>query len=314
MALNTNATDTSGLNDASAIFYDKVLLEFLKKPLYMLEAAEKRKLPKGSGTAVQFLRPVPFAAATTPLTEGVQGNGQVWQSTKIPATPLQYGGYVSLSDRLLLEAYDDITKAIMEVLGYQAGLTIDSLIIAALEGNMTELFTGSATSELTTSVACAAVDFRRAAKILLTNAVMPVKEDCFAGVIHPATAADLQSDSAAGGWLDVNKYISLKDNHDAVLQGEIGKLYKIRFQESPNISVGVGASSAVTYHNWVIGRQAFGAVDVASMGVEKIVNQPGSAGALDPLSQIGSIGWKTYFVAPVLDANRAVEVIGTSNF
>lgn len=314
MAFNTVATSTSGLNDASAIFYDKVLLEFLKLPLFMLDSAEKRKLPKSSGTQVQFLRPVPFAAATTPLTEGVVGDGQVYQSDKILATPLQYGGYVSISDRLLLEAYDDISKAIMEVLGYQAGLTIDTLILNALDGNMTTQLTGSAMSEGTVSVACAAVDFRRAAKALKTLAVLPISGGCYHGVIHPATAADLQADSSSGAWLEVNKYVSLAGEHEKVLNGEIGKLHGIRFQVSPNILTGTGAASADTYHNWVMGRQAFGAIDVAAMGIEKIVNQPGSAGALDPLRQIGSLGWKSYFVAKVLDANRAIEVVGTSAY
>jgi N4-gp56 family major capsid protein len=317
MSLNTNTTGTSGLNDASAIFYDRVLLEFLKLPLFMLESAEKRKLPAKNGTQIQFLRPKVQSVATTPLTEGTVGNGLTYQSTKILSTPLQYGGFVATSDRLLLEAYDDITKAIMEVLGYQAGQTIDTLILNALEGNMVTQFTGTANSEITTSVACAAVDFRKAAAQLRSLAVMPFndgKSSAFHAVIHPVTAADLQADSAAGGWLDVNRYMSIPGVHEDVLAGEIGKLYGVRFQESANIPTGTGASSAVTYHNWVMGRQAFGAVDVADTGIQKIVHQPGEAGSQDPLNQIGSIGWKTYFSSPILASDRAIEVIGTSAY
>jgi N4-gp56 family major capsid protein len=140
------------------------------------------------------------------------------------------------------------------------------------------------------------------------------KSSSFHAVIHPVTAADLQADSAAGGWLDVNRYVSLGQVHEDVLQGEIGKLYGIRFQESPNILTGTGAASAVTYHNWVLGRQAFGAVDVADSGIQKIVHQPGESGALDPLNQIGSVGWKAYFVAPILASDRAIEVVGTSGY
>src|ERR1035437_9475305 len=155
MAVNT--TSLSGLNDANAIFYDRKVLEFLKKPLFMLESAEKRKLPARSGKTIVFIRPQVQAVATTPLTEGTIGSSVSFQSTQISAVPLQYGAFNQLSDRLLLEAYDDITKQMMEILGYNAGQTIDTLVLNALDLNMTTQFSGSSVTEGATSVALAAV-------------------------------------------------------------------------------------------------------------------------------------------------------------
>lgn len=314
MALNANLTSTSGLNDASAIFYDRTLLEFLQLPLFFQESAEKRPMPGKNGTQIQFLRPVTLAVATSAITEGTNPSGALWNTTKILATPLQYGNYVAFSDRLILEAYDNITESIHEVLGYNAGLTFDTLQRNQMAGNMTIQYTGSAGSEGAVSVACAAIDFRKAAKSLQTLAVLPFEDGCYHGLIHPATAADLQADSAAGGWLDVNKYVSIDKEHNKVLMGEIGKMFNIRFQQTPNVATGTGAASAVTYHNWVIGKQAVGSVDVANEGVEKIVHMPGDAGVADPLNLTGSIGYKFYAVFPVLDSNRAIEVIGTSAY
>lgn len=314
MSLNANLTSTGGLNDASAIFYDRTLLTFLEFPLFFQESAEKRPMPGKNGTQIQFLRPVTLSVATTALTEGTNPNGALWNTTKILATPLQYGNYVAFSDRLILESYDNITEAIHKVLGYNAGLTFDTLQRNQMDGNMTTQYTGSAVSEITVSVACAAVDFRKAAKSLQTLAVMPFEDGCFHGLLHPATAADLQADSAAGGWLDVNKYVSIDKEHNKVLNGEIGKMFNIRFQVTPNVQTGTGAASAVTYHNWVIGQEAVGSVDVANEGVEKIVHMPGDAGVADPLNLTGSIGYKFYAVFPVLDSNRAIEVVGTSAY
>ena len=314
MALNTNLTSTSGLNDAAAIYYDRTLLEFLQVPLFFQESAEKRPMPGKNGTQIQFLRPVTLSVATTAITEGTNPNGALWNTTKILATPLQYGNYVAFSDRLILEAYDNITEAIHEVLGYNAGLTFDTLQRNQMDGNMTTQYTGSATIETDVNTACAAVDFRKAAKALQTLAVLPFEDGCYHGLLHPATAADLQADSTAGGWLDVNKYISIEKNHEKMLRGEIGKMFNIRFQATPNVKTGVGASSAVTYHNWVIGKQAVGSVDVANEGVEKIVHMPGDAGVADPLNLTGSIGYKFYSVFPILDSNRAIQVVGTSNY
>ena len=312
MALNTNLTSTSGLNDASAIFYDRKLLTRLMFSLFFQENAEKRTLPKQSGTQIQFLRPVNQAAVTTPLGEGVNPDGQVWQSTKILATPLQYGAYVAYSDRLMLEAYDNITEAIHDVLGYQAGLSLDTICRNALSGNMTLQFTGTAVSEATVSVATAGVDFRRASAHLRALAVMTFDDGCYHGLIHPNTSFDLQGDSSASSWIELNKYVSIERVHNMALAGEIGKLYNIRFQESQNILTGTGAMSAVTYHSWVFGKESFGAVDVANQGIQKIVHQPGDSGVADPLNLNGSIGWKAYAVYPVLDSQRAIEVIGTS--
>jgi N4-gp56 family major capsid protein len=314
MSLNANLTSTGGLNDASAIFYDRTLLEFLQFPLFFQESAEKRPMPGKNGTQIQFLRPVTLSVATTPITEGTNPNGALWNTTKILATPLQYGNYVAFSDRLILEAYDNITEAIHEVLGYNAGLTFDTLQRNAMDGNMTTQYTGTAVSEITVDTACAAVDFRKAAKALQTLAVLPFEDGCYHGLLHPATAADLQADSSAGGWLDVNKYISIDKVHEKMLRGEVGKMFNIRFQVTPNVKTGIGAASAVTYHNWVIGKQAVGSVDVANEGVEKIVHMPGDAGVADPLNLTGSIGYKFYSVFPVLDSNRAIMVVGTSNY
>jgi N4-gp56 family major capsid protein len=313
MALNPNLTSTSGLNDASAIFYDRKLLTRLMFSLFFQENAEKRTLPRQSGTQIQFLRPVNQAAVTSPLGEGVNPNGQVWQSTKILATPVQYGAYVSYSDRLMLEAYDNITEAIHDVLGYQAGLSLDTIARNALTGNMTIQFTGGATMESAVNTPALAVDFRRASAYLRSLAVLPFEDGSYHGIVSPHTSFDLQSDSNATSWIELNKYVSIDRVHEKALAGELGKMSNIRFQESQNIFTGTGAMSAVTYHSWVFGKESFGAVDVANQGIQKIVHQPGDSGVADPLNLNGSIGWKCYAVYPILDSNRAVEVVGTSN-
>lgn len=313
MALNPNLTSTSGLNDASAIFYDRKLLTRLMFSLFFQENAEKRTLPRQTGTQIQFLRPVNQAAVTTPLGEGTNPNGQVWQSTKILATPVQYGAYVAYSDRLMLEAYDNITEAIHDVLGYQAGLSLDTIARNALTGNMTIQYTGTAVSEITVNTVALAIDFRRASAFLRGLAVLPFEDNCYHGLVHPNTSFDLQSDSNSASWIELNKYVSIEKVHEGALAGELGKMSNIRFQESQNIATGVGAASAVTYHSWVFGKESFGAVDVANQGIQKIVHQPGDSGVADPLNLNGTIGWKCYAVFPILDSSRAVEVIGTSN-
>ena len=140
MSLNTNLTSTSGLPQAIATFYDRRLLSRLELKLMFDKFGQKRKLPKNSGNVVKFSRYSNLSAITSALTEGTVPNGDTLQSTQISATPVQYGNYLALSDMLILEAIDPIIKSAMDVLGYQAGLSLDTIIRNTLDGNMTNQF------------------------------------------------------------------------------------------------------------------------------------------------------------------------------
>lgn len=308
MALNTNLTSTSGFPNAIQIYWDRNLLERLELDLFMNQFGDKRTLPKNSGNEIKFTRYDNFAADTTALTEGTVPDGQTLQSTQVTAIPVQYGNYVALSDQLITEAVDPVIKSAVEVLSYQAALSLDTVIHTTLNNNMTSQFAGGAVSEITTSAVVDASEIRKAVKTLRTPAVRMFPGG-YAGVIHPATSFDLQSDSAVGGWLDINKYTVT----GPLYNGEIGKMYGVRFVESPNVQTGVGASSAVTYHNWIIGRQAYGVVDLQGHNMRMIAKQLGSSGVSDPLDQLSTVGYKFSHITKELDTQRAIEVIGTSN-
>jgi N4-gp56 family major capsid protein len=308
MALNTNVVATAGLPNAVGIFYDRHLLTRLELNLFFDKFGTKKKLPKNSARDITFTRYNNLAANVTALTDGTVPSGDTLQSTQITARPTQYGNYLALSDMLVLEAIDPIIKGATEVLGYQAGLSADTIMRNALDGNMTNQFAGAAASEITTSAVCNAAEFRKAAKALKVLGVKGIDGGEFGAIIHSGTSYDLQSDSAAGGWLDVNKYTT----NSPMLKGEVGKLYGIRFVESPNIKTGTGAASAVTYHNWVFGMEGYGVVEIDSMSLKTYVKQLGSSGVSDPLDQISTVGYKFSHVTKVLDATRGVMVVGTS--
>jgi len=307
MALNTNLTSTSGLPNAIAIYYDRMLLDRLEAELWFDQFGEKKKLPKNSGNEIKFTRYSNFAANTTPLTEGTVPNGLVLQSTQISAIPVQYGDYVSLSDMLIMESIDPIIKGALEVLGYRAALSLDTIIRNTLHTAVTNQFAGGAVSEITTSAVVNASEIRKAVKSLKTGNVRPLA-DGFAAIVHPATSFDLQSDSATGGWLDINKYTTTGPSY----RGELGKMYGVRFVESSNVGTGVGAAAAVTYRNFIFGKGAYGLVELTGMNMKTYTKQLGSGGTSDPLDQVSTVGYKFSHVTKVLDATRAIELYGVS--
>lgn len=305
--LNAVVTTTVGFPNAVAIYYDRKLLERLEFDLFMNQFGEKRQLPKGKGNSVTFTRYNNFPASTTALTEGVVPDGEVLQSLQINAQPVQYGNYVTLSDQLLTEAIDPVIQSALDVLGYQAALSLDTIIQTILHGIMTNQFAGGAASEAATSAVINANEIRKAVKFLKTVAARPFPGG-YVFVCHPATSYDLQSDTAVGGWLDINKYTVTGPTYN----GEVGKLYGARVVESQNILTGTGAASAVTYRNWMIAKQAYGVIDIGGLNLRMIAKQLGSSGVSDPLDQLSTVGYKFSHITKKLDAVRMVEVIGTS--
>ena len=74
-----------------------------------------------------------------------------------------------------------------------------------------------------------------------------------------------------------------------------------------------GASSGAEVHATLIyGRDAFGIVQLGGRGtpnIQTIVKAPGSSGALDPLNQRGTIGWKVkHFCAAIIQDDFIVRV------
>lgn len=309
MALNTNLTGTSGLYSAVATFYDKQFLDWLKADLYFDQFAVKKKLPKNSGTVIQFQRYTPFGANTTALTEGTVPNGITLASTTITATPLQYGDYVALSDLLILEAIDPIIESAQELLAYRAALSLDTIIRNTLDNAVTNQFANNVANEGLVAAAMSSAEFRRAARTLKNNKVKPFPGGEFKAIISPMQTFDLLGETGVGGFLDITKY----QMPEGALKGEIGKMWGVRIVESQNVKTGTGAASATTYHAFVFGQGAYGIVDIENMGLRTIRKQLGSGGAAgDPIDQIASVGYKFSHVTKVLDANRAVEIYTTA--
>jgi N4-gp56 family major capsid protein len=204
MALNTNVVATAGLPNAVGIFYDRHLLTRLELNLFFDKFGTKKKLPKNSARDITFTRYNNLAANVTALTDGTVPSGDTLQSTQITARPTQYGNYLALSDMLVLEAIDPIIKGATEVLGYQAGLSADTIMRNALDGNMTNQFAGAAASEITTSAVCNAnsAKLRKPLKCLELKALTVANSERSSTVVRRMTCN--QTALLAAGWMSIN--------------------------------------------------------------------------------------------------------------
>ena len=147
--VQTTLKNTTGSNDLSPemkTFYDKALLKFARPNLVHDQFAQKRNIPKNGGKTIEFRRYSQLPKALTPLTEGVTPTGQNLNGTALTATVAQYGGYITLSDLLILTAIDNNLMEAIELLGDQAGRTLDTITREVLVSGTNVIYAGTATA------------------------------------------------------------------------------------------------------------------------------------------------------------------------
>lgn len=311
--MNAATNTTTSQAGVIAQFWDKKMLTFLEANTYFYQLAEKRPLPEHSGGTINFNRYSVLPALTTALTEGTVPTSQTLTDTKISATVAQYGGYVSVSDLLTVEAINDVQASAMKVLQYQAALSIDTIIRNNLDTNATIRYAGGATSLATTSSTDVlnGAELRAVVNTLDRANVKPLKGSDYVMVCHPQSIFDLESDTTVGGWLQSTQYV----DNDPILNGQVHKMYGVRLLKSTNIfseSNGAATPNNV-YFNMILGEEGLAVSELAGQNLQTFVKPAGSAGSADPINQVNTVGWKTTFAPITLDPIRVIaDVCGSS--
>ncbi len=317
-------TDTTVVTPAPstspyADFYDRVMLTRAVSNFVHQNWAQIRDIPQNAGQTIKFRRYTNLTAATTALTEGVTPAGSQLSITDVVATPLQYGDFVTMSDKVSFTTLDPLLTETAELLGDQAGDTLDQLTRDVMIAGTTIQYASTATNitHITASMIMNASEVRECVRTLQTNKAKKITRmvdpnnnynttplnACYIGIIHPKTLYDLKSDSA---FVPVQKYPSQRD----VMPGEEGAVDDVRFIVSPNAKYAgtVGASSAPVYKTVIFGRDFYGITRIAGKALENIVKPLGSAGSNDPLNQRATSGWKATFVAKILNQDFGVVI------
>lgn len=318
--VQTTLKNTVGSNDLSPemkTFYDKALLKFAKPNLVHDQFAQKRNIPKNGGKTIEFRRYSQLPKAMTPLTEGVTPTGQNLNVTTLTATVAQYGGYITLSDVLLLTAIDNNLMEAIELLGDQAGRTLDTITREVLVAGTHVLYAGgtvSARTGLTSAMKLTVADIKKAVRELKIGLAKKI-DGSYVAIIHPDCVYDLENDDE---WINASQYAGSTQ----IFEGEIGKLYGVRFVESTEAKVWARAGAVPTggsygisvYATLVMGANAYGTTNVEGGGLQSIVKQLGSGGTADPLNQRATAGWKAIKTAEILYQDYIVRIESASTY
>lgn len=223
-------------------------------------------------------------------------------TTVVSATVDEYGSYVKICSLFELTSIDENLKEHIEVIGQNAGETLDTLIANELSAcatiqlaNCKANITAVATSDVLTGA-----EIRRAVMTLKQNKARPFPDNYFKSIIPVTSVYDLRGDSE---WLDAYKYTDAT----IIRNGEIGTLHGVRFYETNNE---VTLSSTVnTYATFVFGVNAYGIINIEGQpGSRIIVKQSGPQDTSNPLDMYSTIGWKATFVAKCLNSSWIIQI------
>ena len=229
--------ESGGLSAQMKTYYSDYLIDMAEPKLVHDQFGQKCPIPKNGGKTIEFRKYDPLPKMTTPLAEGVTPNGQKLDMGVVTAEVKQYGGFIELSDILMLTAIDNNLVQATKLLGGQAGRTLDTITREVLCGGTNVQFAeGQVSSRSLLSGGkengnhYLTVDAVRRAVRYLKKMNAETINGSFVGIIHPDTAYDLMSDPK---WINVKTY----SDPEGIYQGEIGKIENVRFVESSEAKI-----------------------------------------------------------------------------
>ena len=233
---NTNVTTDSGLSDEMKVFYSDYLIDVAEPLLVHDQFAQKHPIPRNGGKTIEFRKYNPLPKQLTPLTEGVTPDGQKISMSTITATVEQYGGFVELSDMLLLTAIDNNLVMATKLLGGQSGRTLDTISREVLVGGTNVQYSGQKSAryllvggENSGNCYLTVDDIKRAVRYLKAMSAEKINGD-FVVIINQDCSYDLTNDS---DWKYPHQYVDTEH----IYSGEIGKIAGCRFVETSEAKI-----------------------------------------------------------------------------
>jgi len=303
-----NLTTSVQVPPAVGIFYERTLLQE-NRPKYIFNRfAQRFSISSKSGKTIKWRRYSRYAAATTPLTEGITPNGHKQARVDLLAVASQYGDFAIITDVVDLTVED-------------ANITIEVDLQSDQQNNTNDVITRDILVNAASSITCSngdptatllnRIDIDTARGVLRGNDADVITGMIAAGTgqgtgpVRPAYFAmahtDLEDDlEDVSGFKEATNYAAQK-GVDVAEKGQTGN---VRWLLSTQ-----GATSGSNYLNPIIARNAYGVVDINGGNMKSIVKGMGSSGTEDPLDQRTTVGWKMWQVPRILnDANLIVLI------
>ena len=238
--------------------WDRAIYYPLRPELYfdMFADVKSTDATPDQGATLTFTKFNDMAAATTPLSETVDIDAVAISDAQVSLTLAEYGNGVNTTFRVRATSFIGLDRPVANLVGYNAGLSLDTLARDIMAAGTNVDYSGAATSRATVAAThvLTAAEVRKA-KAVLTNNNVATFNGYYAAVIAPYVAYDLRGETGAAAWRDPHTY----SQPEQIWNGEVGSFEGFRFMESPRapVFVDAGVTSTVdVYRTLFFGRQA----------------------------------------------------------
>lgn len=287
-------TQTSSLSVDQTAF-DRLAYFALRSELLFDAAVDVQPTAQAMpGSVVTFTIFNDLSAATSALTEDTDVTPVAMSDSQVSVTLAEYGNAVVTTAKLRGTAFLDVNTVAANVVGYNAGISIDTIVRDVIAGGSNVIYGGGGAGTPTSRVTVEAEDKIEASDVrkavaALRSANAPTFGGMYFGYIHPDVSYDLRSETGAASWRDPHVYV----DPAGIYNGEIGAFEAVRFIETPRTALWANAGAASTvdvYGTHIMGRQAIAKAHSVVDGngpVPKIVRGP----IVDTLERFQPIGW-----------------------
>ena len=279
--------------------YDRLAYFALRSELLYDQAADVQATNQAMpGSSVIFTIFSELAAATSTLTETSDLTPATMGDSQVTVTLAEYGNTVQTTAKLRGTAFLDVDATAANLIGYNAGLSIDTVVQGVLgAGTNVAYATGGAAvptsrESVKTDAILTANDIRKQTAAL-RSANVATFNGYYMGYIHPDGSYDLRRETGNAAWNAPHVNVDTA----GIYNGEIGTFESVRFIETPRAPLNANASNGTSttgiidvYSTLIMGRQAlakaYSAIDGNGV-VPKVVRGP----VVDSLLRFNPIGW-----------------------
>jgi N4-gp56 family major capsid protein len=279
--------------------YDRLAYFALRSEMLFDQAADVQATNQAMpGAAVIFTIFSELAAATSTLSETADLTPATMGDSQVTVTLAEYGNTVATTAKLRGTAFLDVDAAAANLIGYNAGDSMDQVVREVLAGGTNVAYGGGGSSDPSSRVTVAAEDIIEANDVRKQTAALRAANVAtfngyYMGYIHPDVSYDLRRETGNASWNAPHVNVDTAN----IYNGEIGTFESVRFIETPRAKVFTDASNGTSttgnvdvYCTHIMGRQAlakaYSQIDGNGV-VPKVVRGP----VVDSLMRFNPIGW-----------------------
>ena len=279
--------------------YDRLAYFALRSELLFDQAADVQATNQAMpGSSVIFTIFSEMAAATSTISETSDLTPVTMADSQVTVTLAEYGNTVNTTAKLRGTSFLDVDAVAANLIGYNAGNSIDQVVSAVLAGGTNVVYGGGGSSDPTSTVTIQAEDIIEANDVrkvtaALRSANVATFNGYYMGYIHPDVSYDLRKETGNASWNAPHINVDTAN----IYNGEIGTFESVRFIETPRAPLAANASNGTSttgfinvYGTLIMGRRAlakaYSAIDGNGV-VPKVVRGP----VVDSLMRFNPIGW-----------------------